>query len=69
MAWELPPFAYVAPSRVRGDIRFSGLSGSPWRGLIPLHSLGYGPVNKAVHGLAAGLCVGLNRILLAFGNC
>ena len=28
---------------------------------VPLHRLSYGPVDKAVHALAVGLCMGLNR--------
>ena len=32
-------------------------------GFIPVHSLVYGPIDKAVHALAVGFCVGLYCIL------
>ena len=28
-------------------------------GFVPVHSLVYGPIDKAVHALAVGFCVGL----------
>ena len=40
----------------------------PISGFVPLHSLRYGPVYKTVHAFATGLCMGLDGVLLAFGN-
>lgn len=45
----------------------AGRQAGPGR-LVPLHGFRYGPVDKTVYGLSAGLCVGLDDFLLAFGH-
>ncbi|WP_367881919.1 hypothetical protein, partial [Intestinimonas butyriciproducens] len=46
-----------------------GLAGGPGSGLIPFHGLVYRPVDKAIHRLPAGLCMGLDNFFLSLLRC